>query len=109
MDVSAACTGWIYGLTVGEGLIAAGTAETVLVVGSEKMSSIIDWQDRSTCVLFGDGAGAAVLRRAKHHRGLLSAYMRSDGTLANLLYRPSGGACQPFSEDVLNDRSHFVK
>src|SRR6476469_427559 len=108
-DIGAACAGFIFATTVGEGMIATGTAETVLVVGSEKMSSIIDWQDRSTCVLFGDGAGAAVLRRAKHHKGILSTYMRSDGTLANLLYRPAGGACMPFSDEVLKDRSHFVK
>ena len=108
-DIGAACAGFIYAATVAEGLISTGVAETVLVVGSEKMSSIIDWQDRATCVLFGDGAGAAVFRRAKHHKGILSTYMRSDGTLANLLYRPAGGACMPFSEDVLKNRSHYVK
>src|SRR5690348_4895082 len=98
-DVGAACAGFIYAATVAEGMIATGVAETVLVVGSEKMSSIIDWQDRSTCVLFGDGAGAAVLKRVKpshatspHPKGILSAFMRSDGTLADLLYRPAGGA-----------------
>ena len=108
-DIGAACAGFIYAATVAEGLIGTGVADTVLVVGSEKMSSIVDWQDRATCVLFGDGAGAAVIRRSKHHKGILSAYMRSDGTLANLLYRPGGGACQPFSEDVLQGRSHYVK
>jgi 3-oxoacyl-[acyl-carrier-protein] synthase-3 len=108
-DIGAACAGFIYASTVAEGMIATGNAETVLVVGSEKMSAIIDWQDRSTCVLFGDGAGAAVIRRAKHHRGILSSYLRSDGTLADLLYRPGGGACMPFSNEVLNDRSFYVK
>jgi len=109
-DISAACTGWIYGMTVAEGLIAAGTVETALVVGAEKMSAIVDWQDRSTCVLFGDGAGAAIVKRAKtHHKGILSTYIRSDGTLAELLWRPAGGAKVPFSEDTLADRSHFVK
>ena len=110
-DISAACTGWIYGMTVAEGLIQTGVAETVLVVGSEKMSSIVDWKDRSTCVLFGDGAGAVVLRRNKGHatQGMLSAYMRSDGTLAELLWRPSGGARVPFSDAVLQDRSSFVR
>ena len=108
-DVSAACTGWIYGLTVAEGLIMSGVAETALVVGSEKMSAIVDWQDRATCVLFGDGAGAAVLRRAHKGKGILSAFMRSDGTLAELLWRPSGGATRPFCEAVLTDRSHYVK
>ena len=98
-DVSAACSGWLYALTVGEGLIQAGSAETVLVVGAEKMSSIVDWTDRGTCVLFGDGAGATVLKRATKGRGILSAYMRSDGTLAELLYRPHGGATVPMSAE----------
>ncbi len=108
-DISAACSGWLYGLTVAEGLLATGSAETALVVGAEKMSAIVDWQDRSTCVLFGDGAGAAVLRRSKQGKGILSSFMRSDGTLAELLYRPGGGATVPFTEAVLTDRSHFVK
>src|SRR5207253_5304394 len=109
MDVGAACTGWIYALSTGEGLIAAGSADTVLVIGAEKMSSIVDWSDRSTCVLFGDGAGATVLKRSKQHKGILSSFLRSDGTLAELLWRPSGGATVPFTEAVLTDRSHFVK
>jgi 3-oxoacyl-[acyl-carrier-protein] synthase-3 len=112
-DISAACTGWIYGMTVAEGLIQSSVAETVLVVGSEKMSAIVDWQDRSTCVLFGDGAGAVVLRRNKGQaqagKGILSAYMRSDGTLAELLWRPAGGAKIPFSDAVLQDRSSYVR
>jgi 3-oxoacyl-[acyl-carrier-protein] synthase-3 len=114
-DLSAACSGWLYGMTVAEGMIATGAAETILVVGSEKMSSIIDWTDRSTCVLFGDGAGAVILRRNKHKEhvnappGILSSFMRSDGTLANLLYRPEGGASIPFSQQVLDDRTHYVK
>ena len=108
-DISAACSGWLYALTVGEGLLQAGTAETVLVVGSEKMSSIVDWTDRGTCVLFGDGAGATVLRRSTKGRGILSTYMRSDGTLAELLYRPHGGATVPMSAKVLEDRTHLVK
>jgi 3-oxoacyl-[acyl-carrier-protein] synthase-3 len=110
-DLSAACTGWIYGMTVAEGLMFSGVADTVLVVGAEKMSSIVDWQDRSTCVLFGDGAGAVVLKRNKAHsnKGILSAYMRSDGTLAELLWRPSGGAKIPFSDAVLADRSSYVR
>jgi 3-oxoacyl-[acyl-carrier-protein] synthase-3 len=108
-DISAACSGFLYGLQVAEGLIAAGSHETVLVVSAEKMSAIVDWTDRSTCVLFGDGAGAAVLQRSTHGKGILSSFIRSDGTLAELLYRPAGGATVPFTETVLNDRSHFVK
>jgi 3-oxoacyl-[acyl-carrier-protein] synthase-3 len=109
-DIGAACSGWLYALTVAEGMIMSGVAETALVVGAEKMSAIVDWTDRSTCVLFGDGAGAAVVRRSKaHQKGILSAFMRSDGTLADLLYRPTGGATTPFSDQVLAERTHFVK
>jgi 3-oxoacyl-[acyl-carrier-protein] synthase-3 len=109
LDVGAACSGFIYSATVAEGLMAAGSAETALVVGVEKLSAITDWKDRSTCVLFGDGAGAAVLKRSRHHKGILSAFLRSDGTLGDLLCRPAGGATQPFSEQVLADRSQFIR
>jgi 3-oxoacyl-[acyl-carrier-protein] synthase-3 len=108
-DVGAACAGWLYAMSTAEGLIMSGTAETALVIGSEKMSAIVDWKDRSTCVLFGDGAGAAVLKRGKHGKGILSAYMRSDGKLADLLYRPDGGATTPMSIEVLEKRSHLVR
>ena len=108
-DIGAACSGWLYGMTVAEGLISSGSAETILVVGSEKMSSIVDWKDRATCVLFGDGAGAAIVQRSKSGKGILSAFMRSDGKLAELLYRPGGGATIQFSEQVLADRSQFVR
>ena len=108
-DVGAACSGFIYGCTVAEGLMASGGYETALVVGVEKLSAITDWQDRATCVLFGDGAGAAVLKRAKHHKGILSTYVRSDGTLGDLLCRPAGGATTPFSADVLNARTQFIR
>ena len=108
-DVGAACSGWLYGMTVAEGLIATGVAETILVVGSEKMSAIVDWTDRATCVLFGDGAGAVILQKSRTGKGILSAYMRSDGKLADLLYRPSGGATIPMSAAVLEDKSHLVR
>ena len=108
-DVGAACSGFIYGSTVAEAMMAAGNAETALVVGVEKLSAITDWSDRSTCVLFGDGAGAAVLKRSKHHRGILSAFLRSDGSLGDLLCRPAGGAAKPFSTDVLSERSQFIR
>jgi 3-oxoacyl-[acyl-carrier-protein] synthase-3 len=107
-DISAACCGFLYGLSMAEGFIQSGAAETVLLVSSEKMSAITDWTDRATCVLFGDGAGAAVLRRSQRGRGILSTFMRSDGTLADLLYRPAGGATTPMSPDVLEARTHLV-
>ena len=109
-DLSAACSGWLYGLSVAEGLMMSGTVETALVIGSEKMSAIVNWKDRNTCVLFGDGAGATVLRRSRDGRtGILSSFMRSDGTLAELLYRPNGGATTPMSELILAEGTHLVK
>lgn len=108
-DFATACSGFLYGLSIAEGHIAAGHAETVLLICSEKMSSIVDWTDRATCVVFGDGAGAAVIQRGHDRRGILSSYMRSDGTLADLLVRPAGGARIPFDLAVLDERSHFVK
>jgi 3-oxoacyl-[acyl-carrier-protein] synthase III len=109
-DVAAACPGYVYALTVAEGLIASGQSETILVVGAEKLSTITDFQDRSTAILFGDGAGASVVRRARGSgRGILSAFLKSDGRLAPLLYRPGGGSVDPISEKVVCDRSHYMK
>jgi 3-oxoacyl-[acyl-carrier-protein] synthase III len=108
-DVAAACTGFLYGLNVAEGLIAAQRSRTVLVVASEKLTSIVDWTDRTTAVLFGDGAGATVMRPGTNGRGILSSYMKSDGTLADLLYRPGGGAAHPPDEQMLKDRSYFMR
>ena len=108
-DFATACSGFVYGLSMAEGHIAAGHARNVLVICSEKMSSIVDWTDRTTCVLFGDGAGAAVVQPAEDGRGILSTYVKSDGTLADLLYRPSGGARFPIDVAVLDERSHYVK
>ena len=109
-DVVAACPGYVYALTVAEGLIASGQSNTVLVVGAEKLSTITDFQDRSTAILFGDGAGASVVRRAGGSgRGILSTFLKSDGRLAPLLYRPGGGSVDPISEKVVCDRSHYMK
>ncbi len=108
-DISAACTGFIYALSVAEGLLAAGRGEIALIVSSEKMTSIVNWDDRATCVLFGDGAGAAVLKRSSNGRGMLSNFIRSDGTLAELLWRPGGGATMPMDAAVLESKDHLVK
>jgi 3-oxoacyl-[acyl-carrier-protein] synthase-3 len=108
-DYATACSGFLYGLSMAEAHIVSGQAETVLVCATEKMSSIVDWTDRSTCVLFGDGAGAAVVRPAEDGRGILSTFMKSDGTLAELLWRPGGGARIPLDIAVLDERSHYVK
>ena len=108
-DLSAACSGWLFGITQAEGLIASGQAEHVLVVGAELLSRIIDKTDRTTAILFGDGAGAAVISRATGDSGLLSTFIRSDGTLAELLWRPAGGARIPISQQVVDDKSHYIK
>src|SRR3954451_12426660 len=110
-DIAAACPGFVFATAVAEGLIASGQSETVLVVGAEKLSTITDFQDRSTAILFGDGAGAAIVRRASGEdgRGILSTYLRSDGKLAPLLYIPGGGAVDPISEKVVCERSHYMK
>jgi 3-oxoacyl-[acyl-carrier-protein] synthase-3 len=108
-DLAAACSGFIYGLTVAEGLMAAGQANHVLVVGGEKLSSITDLTDRATAILFGDGVGAVVVSRASGSRGILSAFIKSDGRLAPLLYIPGGGSVEPISEKVVRERSHYMK
>ena len=108
-DVQAACTGFLYALNVAEGLVASEQAEQVLVVASEKLTSIMDWTDRATAVLFGDGAGATLVRKSAGTRGILSSYMKSDGTLAELLYRPGGGAAHPPDATLLTDHSYFIQ
>jgi 3-oxoacyl-[acyl-carrier-protein] synthase III len=108
-DVGAACAGFVYALNVAEGLVASGQGETVLVIAAEKLTSIMDWSDRTTAVLFGDGAGATLVKPATGQRGILSNYMKSDGTLAELLYRPGGGASHPPSPALLQDHSYFIK
>jgi 3-oxoacyl-[acyl-carrier-protein] synthase-3 len=109
-DIGAACPGFVYGLTVGEGLIATGGYRNVLVLGAEKLSTITDWQDRSTAILFGDGAGAALLQPAgPDGRGILGSFLKADGRLAPLLYIPGGGSVDPISEDVIRERRQFMK
>ncbi len=109
LDVGAACAGFVYALIVAEGLVAAEQAERVLVIASERLTKIMDWSDRSTAVLFGDGAGATLVRKSDGGRGILSSYMKSDGTLAELLYRPGGGALHPPDEALLKDHSYFIQ
>lgn len=99
MDVQAACTGFLYNLALADSLIAAGKAKHVLVIGVELLSRIVDWTDRSTCVLFGDGAGAAVIGQADGSgRGIIDTYMKSDGRLANLLCMIGGGTNVPLQK-----------
>lgn len=109
-DVGAACSGFLYALAVAEGLVVSDQARHVLVVGAERLSKITDYQDRSTCILFGDGVGATLVRAAQDgDRGILSSYLKTDGTLAELLYRPGGGSVHPPSLEMLNDRSYYLR
>ena len=108
-DLEAACSGFIYGLEIGQQFVMSRTYDTVLVIGAEKLSAITDWQDRNTCVLFGDGAGAAVLQNRENSHGLLTAVMGADGGKANLLFMPAGGSRCPASRDSVDARMHFLR
>lgn len=108
-DLIAGCTGFVYGLTVAEGLIRAGRHENVLVVGLEALSRFTDWQDRSTCVLFGDGAGAAVVRPMPDDRGILASCLSGDSSQWHLLRMEGGGIKYPASPQTLERRMHFLK
>ena len=108
-DLEAACAGFIYGLEVAQQFIMSRTYDTVLVIGAEKLSSIVDWQDRNTCVLFGDGAGAAVLRNRPNAHGLLTAVMGADGRKADLLFMAGGGSRCPATAESVNSRMHYLR
>lgn len=108
-DISAACAGFVYGLTIADQFIATGAANCVLVIGVELLSRILNWQDRTTCVLFGDGAGAVVLGPAKDDgRGILSTRIFTDGSLAGALYIPAGGSAEPVTADGIERKRNKV-
>ena len=108
-DIEAACSGFIFGLEIGQQFIMSRTYDTVLVIGAEKLSSILNWKDRNTCVLFGDGAGAAILQNRPNSHGLLTACMGADGEKAELLSLPGGGSrCPPTAESVASGL-HFLR
>jgi 3-oxoacyl-[acyl-carrier-protein] synthase-3 len=108
-DVFAACTGFIFGLGIGRGLVASGVVDNVLLIGVETLSRIVDYTDRNTCVLFGDGAGAVVLRPCEPEQGILAVHMRSDGALGDVLEVPAGGSLHPASAETVRDRMHYIK
>jgi 3-oxoacyl-[acyl-carrier-protein] synthase-3 len=108
-DLNAACSGFVYGVAVARGLIGASLAETVLVVGAECLTRILDYTDRSTCIIFGDGAGAAVLRPCEPGRGILSSHIRSDGTQGDMLEIPAGGAAMPATLETVKSGAHFMR
>lgn len=103
MDLSAACSGFVYGLAVADGLLRLGTMRTVLLVGAETLTKIVNWRDRNTCVLFGDGAGAVVLRACEGDRGILSTHLFADGTKGPQLIMPGGGSRHPISQRLLDE------
>lgn len=108
-DLLAGCSGFIYGLHMAAAAIRAGTHQTALVIGAETLSRIVNWRDRNTCVLFGDGAGAVVLQGSEVPGGVLASLIRADGSGGELLILPAGGSRLPISEAVIRDGCHFVR
>ena len=108
-DVEAACSGFIYGIEIGRQFITSRTCNTVLVVAAEKLSSIVDWKDRNTCVLFGDGAGAAVLQHSSPNHGILASSLGGDGAHGDLLCMPGGGARNPSTVESVTTGMHYLK
>jgi 3-oxoacyl-[acyl-carrier-protein] synthase-3 len=108
-DVQSACAGFSYALTVAAQFVETGRADCVLLVGAEAMSRFVDWTDRSTCILFGDAAGAVVLERVEPGYGLLASYYGSDGNGAHLLRIPAGGSARPASIEMVEQNMHFIK
>lgn len=108
-DIYAACSGFLFGLSVANAYIRSETYNTILLVGAEVISRFIDWEDRTTCVLFGDGAGAVVIQRHAGKRGVLSTHLHSDGSLGGLLNVPGGGALHPATHDTVHKRMHYMK
>ncbi|NBA85144.1 beta-ketoacyl-ACP synthase III [Emticicia sp. CRIBPO] len=107
-DILAACSGFIYALSVGAQFIEAGTYKKVIVIGGDKMSSIIDYTDRTTCVLFGDGAGAVMLEPTTEENGLMDFLLHSDGTGENHLIMKGGGSKNPASHQTIDNRWHYI-
>lgn len=108
-DVSAACSGFLYAMEIAQQFITSHTYNTVLVIGAEKLSSIVDWTDRNTCVLFGDGAGAAILRHRGGSHGVIATHMGSDGSFSDILYIPGGGSRFPITNANIDQRLNAIK
>ena len=108
-DINAACSGFLFGLYIADSFIRSGIHKRVLVVGTEVLSKITDWEDRTTCVLFGDGAGAVIAEPTKEEKGIISMNINSDGGMWNLLHIPGGGSRYPVSKDSINKRLHYIK
>jgi len=109
LDISAACSGFIYGLILANGLLKTNISKCVLLVGAETLTKITDWQDRNTCVLFGDGAGAVVLKLAQDDSDILAYDWHADGSLGELLIQPAGGSRMPATKETVEKRLHYIK
>lgn len=107
-DVSAACSGFLYAMSVGNGLIQSGRHQKVLVIGGDKMSSIINYEDRNTCILFGDGAAAVLLEATEEETGLMDYVLRSEGDVNHNLIIPGGGSAKPASHETVDNKDHYI-
>ena len=108
-DLSAGCTGLLYGLVVAESMILSGAVCRILLVGAEMLSRFVNWEDRNTCILFGDAAAALVLEKSEDESGMLSSYWKSDGNLGGLLSLPGGGSRHPAAQETLEQKLHFLQ
>jgi 3-oxoacyl-[acyl-carrier-protein] synthase-3 len=108
-DVSAACSGFLYALEIAQQFISTHVYNTILIIGADKLSSIIDWTDRNTCVLFGDGAGAAILRNRANSHGVIATYMGSDGEFTDILCMPGGGSRTPITPENVDQKLNTIK
>jgi 3-oxoacyl-[acyl-carrier-protein] synthase-3 len=109
MDVNAACSGFLYCVEIANQFISNHGCETVLVIGADKLSSIVNWEDRNTCVLFGDGAGAAILRHRPGSKGVVTTYMGSDGNYGDILHMPGGGCAMPITRDNVDAKLNTLQ
>lgn len=107
-DLGAACSGFLYALTTGSQFIETGKYKRIVVVGADKMSSIIDYEDRTTCVIFGDGAGAVLLEPTEEETGVMDAILHSDGAGREFLHMKAGGSVRPATEETVRNKEHFV-
>jgi 3-oxoacyl-[acyl-carrier-protein] synthase-3 len=108
-DVNAACSGFLYSLYIADGFIRSGMHKRILAVGTEVLSTITDWEDRTTCILFGDGAGAVIVEPTEEDRGIISMSINSDGSYWELLHMPAGGSKLPASRKSLDNKLHYIK
>ena len=109
LDINAACSGFLYGLQIAQALVTTGASDTVLLIGSETLTRILDFEDRNTCVLFGDGAGAAVIRPCEAGVGVLAVKLGADGGQGDMLTVPAGGSEKPATHETVAAREHFIK